>query len=279
MIWRLSSAPVATAIFAFAMVYAGVIDLTTMRIRNGLVLALLAAYVAPGATCRFHGREIALSAAIAAGLLVVGFVFFARGWMGGGDAKLLAVTALWLGFDHAPAFLVYTALFGGALTFAILQLRLVGLPAFLGSEPWIARLQIGPDRHPLRSRHHACRPDRVPQTRWFASLSRAPFHGVSPRCSASSSFSWRSSPAAVPPGSPLRCGANRSLRSPSRRRHPLRRATCWSPRPTSRRARPSPRKACGGSPGRKAPRCPPISVARPARRDRRAWSARWCAAR
>ena len=36
----------------------------------------------------------------AAAVLVVSFVFFARGWIGGGDAKLAAATALWLGFDQ-----------------------------------------------------------------------------------------------------------------------------------------------------------------------------------
>ncbi|MDP2378606.1 prepilin peptidase [Reyranella sp.] len=158
----------ATAGFVFAMVYAGIVDLTTMRIRNGLVLALLAAYVALAPLAGFTLEEIAWSAAIAAGLLVVSFVFFARGWMGGGDAKLLAVTALWLGFDHTPAFLVYTALFGGALTLAILQLRLVVLPAFLGNRPWIAQLQSDKAGIPYGVAITIAALVVFPQTRWFA---------------------------------------------------------------------------------------------------------------
>lgn len=158
----------ATAGFVFAMVYAGIVDLTTMRIRNGLVLALLAAYVALVPLAGFTLEEIAWSAAIAAGLLVVSLVFFARGWMGGGDAKLLAVTALWLGFDHTPAFLVYTALFGGALTLAILQLRLVVLPAFLGNRPWIAQLQSDKAGIPYGVAITIAALVVFPQTRWFA---------------------------------------------------------------------------------------------------------------
>src|SRR5882724_7850677 len=92
--------PAATVIFAFAMVYAGLMDLTTMRIRNGLCLALLAVYAGLAPFAGFTVEEVAWSTAIAAGLLVVSFVLFAFGWMGGGDGKLLAVTALWLGFDH-----------------------------------------------------------------------------------------------------------------------------------------------------------------------------------
>lgn len=159
--------PAATVIFAFAMVYAGVMDLTTMRIRNGLVIALLAIYVALAPLAGFTVEEIAWSAAVAAALLVVCFVFFTLGWMGGGDAKLLAVTALWLGFDHAPAFLVYTALLGGALTLAILQIRLVGLPAFLGNMPWITRLQADRAGIPYGVAITLAALIVFPQTRWF----------------------------------------------------------------------------------------------------------------
>jgi prepilin peptidase CpaA len=159
--------PAATAIFAFAMVYAGLVDLTTMRIRNGLCLALVAAYAGLAPFAGFTVEEVAWSTAIAAGLLVVSFVLFAFGWMGGGDGKLLAVTALWLGFDHAPAFLVYTGLFGGALTLAILQLRLVGLPAFLGNRPWIARLQSDGTGVPYGVAITLAALVVFPQTRWF----------------------------------------------------------------------------------------------------------------
>ena len=40
-------------------------------------------------------------------VLVVTFAFFARGWIGGGDAKLAAATALWLGFDQLMTYLIY----------------------------------------------------------------------------------------------------------------------------------------------------------------------------
>ncbi|MDP1964281.1 MAG: prepilin peptidase [Reyranella sp.] len=158
----------ATVGFVFAMVYAGLVDLTTMRIRNSLILALLGSYVALAPLAGFTLEEVAWSAAIAAGLLIVGFVFFARGWMGGGDAKLLAVTGLWLGFEQVPTFLVYTALFGGALTLAVLQLRLVGLPAFLGSKPWITRLQSERTGIPYGVAITLAALIVFPQTRWFA---------------------------------------------------------------------------------------------------------------
>ena len=157
----------ATVIFAFTMVYAGLMDLTTMRIRNGLVLALLAAYAILVPFAGFTVGEIAWNIAIAAGIFAVCFVFFALGWMGGGDVKLLAVTALWLGFDLAPAFLVYTALFGGALTLAVLRLRLVGLPAFLVNRPWIAQLQSNQAGIPYGVAVTLAALVVFPQTRWM----------------------------------------------------------------------------------------------------------------
>ena len=42
-----------------------------------------------------------------------------KGWIGGGDAKLAAVTVLWLGLGHLADYLVYASLLGGALTIAI----------------------------------------------------------------------------------------------------------------------------------------------------------------
>jgi prepilin peptidase CpaA len=157
----------ATVIFAFTMVYAGLMDLTTMRIRNGLVLALVAAYIILAPFAGFTVGEIAWSVAIAAAILAVCFVFFARGWMGGGDVKLLAVTALWLGFDHTPAFLLYTALFGAVLTLAVLRLRFVGAPAFLGNRPWIAKLQSDQAGIPYGVAVSLAALLVFPQTRWM----------------------------------------------------------------------------------------------------------------
>ena len=67
-------------------------------------------------------------AGAAAIVLVVAFGFFARGWIGGGDAKLAAATALWFGFDHLLDYLFYASLIGGALTLLLIQFRLRPLP-------------------------------------------------------------------------------------------------------------------------------------------------------
>ena len=57
--------------------------------------------------------------AAAAVVLTAAFVLFSQGWIGGGDAKLAAATALWFGFDHLLGYMIYASLFGGALNLAI----------------------------------------------------------------------------------------------------------------------------------------------------------------
>jgi prepilin peptidase CpaA len=84
--------------------------------------------------------DLATHRAAGAIVLAVAFGFFARGWIGGGDAKLAAATALWFGFDHLLEYLLYASLFGGALTLLLLQFRALPLPAMLATQEWVQRL-------------------------------------------------------------------------------------------------------------------------------------------
>jgi prepilin peptidase CpaA len=72
--------------------------------------------------------------------LVFSFGFFSQGWIGGGDAKLAAATALWFGFDYLLDYLIYASLFGGVLTLLLLQFRRLPLPGPLARQTWILRL-------------------------------------------------------------------------------------------------------------------------------------------
>src|SRR5690606_30343720 len=86
-------------VFPFCMVFAAVSDILSMTIANRVSLILIATFamVAPmtGMDWATFGWHFA-----AAGLVLsVTFSLFALGAMGGGDAKLLAATALWMGFS------------------------------------------------------------------------------------------------------------------------------------------------------------------------------------
>ena len=73
-------------------------------------------------------------------MLLVGFSMFARGWIGGGDTKLMGAAALWMGFDHLLSFLLWTALMGGALALFLLAYRSILPPIWLIGQPWALRL-------------------------------------------------------------------------------------------------------------------------------------------
>jgi prepilin peptidase CpaA len=126
--------------FIAAITWAGLMDLVTMKIRNELIIFLLATYAALAPLAGFGVTDIAWGAAVAAGVLAASFACFAMGWIGGGDAKLAAVIALWLGADLVLPYVLYTALFGGLLTLAILQFRTIVLPARCITVDWINRL-------------------------------------------------------------------------------------------------------------------------------------------
>lgn len=158
------------AVFSFTMVYAAVTDLTTMKISNRLVFLFLLAYAVLAPLAGFTAHEIGWSVAVAAGVLVFAFVFFAFGWIGGGDAKLAAVTALWFGAGHTPAYLLYTAMLGGAFTLGLLQFRMTALPAWVGNRPWIARLHAQETGVPYGVSLALAALLAFPKTRWMTAI-------------------------------------------------------------------------------------------------------------
>jgi prepilin peptidase CpaA len=72
--------------------------------------------------------------------LVAGFTLFALGYVGGGDAKLFACTALVFGLHDLLDYAVIASLFGGLLTLTLLMGRKVPLPSSFATQGWIMRL-------------------------------------------------------------------------------------------------------------------------------------------
>jgi prepilin peptidase CpaA len=127
-------------LFPALMAFAASSDLLTMTISNRLSMVLAGGFLL---LALFTGMSLtAFGLHLAAGALVltVCFGFFAAGWIGGGDAKLAAATALWFGFDFLLVYLIYASLFGGVLTFVLIQFRRLPLPASLAGQAWIQRL-------------------------------------------------------------------------------------------------------------------------------------------
>mgnify|MGYP003627278390 FL=1 len=128
------------AIFSAAMIFAGVRDLTTMTIPNWLTSALALSFFAVALLAQMPLADIAQHTAVAVVALLLGMVFFAKGWIGGGDAKLMAAVALWLGWAQALPYFVIASMLGGGLTLLILGYRNLPLPAFVLRQAWAMRL-------------------------------------------------------------------------------------------------------------------------------------------
>lgn len=115
-------------------------DVASFTIPNFLPLALVAIFaifaMAAGLSPSVIGWHLL------AGILglLVGFTLFALGYIGGGDAKLFAAIALWLGFQDMLPYAFLVSLFGGVLTLGLVLLRKCPLPAFFYGQSWIVKL-------------------------------------------------------------------------------------------------------------------------------------------
>jgi prepilin peptidase CpaA len=127
-------------LFPAAMTYAAASDLITMTISNRVSIALAIGFFFVATLIGMPLVEMGWHMLASIIVLMVAFGFFARGWIGGGDAKLAAATALWLGFSHLMDYLLVAAVIGGGLTVVLLQLRKLPLPGMLSRRPWISRL-------------------------------------------------------------------------------------------------------------------------------------------
>ncbi len=153
------------------MAFAASSDLFTMTIANRVSLILIGGFfvLAPmiGMSASRHGVARRRRRCGAGRLLSVLFSF---GWIGGGDAKLAAATALWLGFAHLFDYLIYSSILGGVLTVLLIQFRLLPLPQVLVGREWIERLHRRGDGVPYGIALAAAALLVYPHTEWMTTL-------------------------------------------------------------------------------------------------------------
>lgn len=110
--------------FPFAMAFAAISDLLSMTIQNRVSLILLVSFATLAPLTGMPWDVYAMHFGAGAAVLAVTFGLFATGTMGGGDAKLMAATAIWLGWNlELASYLLSLSIFGGILTMAILRYR------------------------------------------------------------------------------------------------------------------------------------------------------------
>ena len=111
---------IALPVFAVVMAIAAVEDFRRLVIPNLLPVILCIAWpVHFAAAASFIGALSAIGCALA--VFIVGAALFSRGFLGGGDVKLLTAATLWAGAAGTPSLLVLTGVLGGALTLFLLM--------------------------------------------------------------------------------------------------------------------------------------------------------------
>jgi prepilin peptidase CpaA len=128
------------AFFPVLMALSASMDLLTFTIPNRLCAVLALGYLVFAALLGVSAVDILLNISCALAILVVAFVMFNLGWIGGGDAKLAAATAAWVGWTAILNYGLAAAIFGGILTLILLGARAAPLPAAFGRIEWLARL-------------------------------------------------------------------------------------------------------------------------------------------
>jgi prepilin peptidase CpaA len=126
--------------FPALMALAASMDLLTMTIPNRICAILAVGYFILALALGVPLSVILVNLTCGLAILALTFAMFSLGWIGGGDAKLAAATALWMGWGAILDYGVTAALCGGLLTLALLAARSLTLPHWLSRHEWIARL-------------------------------------------------------------------------------------------------------------------------------------------
>lgn len=150
--------------------FAAAMDLFTLTIPNRVSIVMTLAFFPVAWLAGIGWIAVADHLAAGAAVLALGIGLFALGWFGGGDAKLLAAIALWLGTENLVAYFLYVAVAGGMLAILFGVVRQVPLPRQLLGEQWALRLHRPGGGIPYGIALSAGALLVYPQTVWFASL-------------------------------------------------------------------------------------------------------------
>jgi prepilin peptidase CpaA len=158
-------------LFPAMMAFAASSDLLTMTISNRVSLMLVGGFFVVAAIAGMSAADALLHLSAGGIVLIAAFGLFARGIIGGGDAKLAAAAALWLGLDHLLPYLLLASLMGGALSVALIWFRMAPLPDWLARHAWVGRLHAKDGGVPYGIALAAAALAVYPDTAWMAAAS------------------------------------------------------------------------------------------------------------
>jgi len=115
--------PVLLTLVGALMIAGAVYDAATLTIPNWISLLLVALFPLVAFVGGASWADAGVHAAVGFGALLVGMCLFAGGLIGGGDAKLFAAIALYVGASAFGLFVFAVAVAGGALALALIVAR------------------------------------------------------------------------------------------------------------------------------------------------------------
>src|SRR3954451_178067 len=116
---------IASMLEILLLLYVATMDIATRLIRNEICLALALLGIARQMGSLMQVAESLIAAAI---LFLLLLIIYTRGWIGGGDVKLLVALAIGLPLAGVIQLLTITALAGGVLALVHLMMRLLPSP-------------------------------------------------------------------------------------------------------------------------------------------------------
>lgn len=127
--------------FPALVITGGLKDITSFTIPNWISAALIGGFLLAALALGLPWQSGLTMLGIGIAALFVAMGMFAMGWIGGGDAKMFAAAALWLGWPASLTFVLVTGLAGGALAVSLLGLRSVWVrPLAVRGPDWVGRL-------------------------------------------------------------------------------------------------------------------------------------------
>lgn len=121
--------------FSILMMMAAIKDASIMKIPNyiSIYTVLLFFLILPFAWTGLS--DLSEHLLVGVSIFILGFIMFALGWVGGGDAKLFAATSLWWTWPDMIVYVGYTGIIGGVIAIFIVLGRQYS-PVWLSTSSW-----------------------------------------------------------------------------------------------------------------------------------------------
>ncbi len=133
-------ADIIVCIFLFILLIGSICDVKSFEIPNWVSVLATCLFIPASLWLQFPATQIILHIGTGITVLIVGFVIYAAGWMGGGDVKMIAASSIWFGFSELPTFLFLVALVGGVLAILLFVFRKMRLAGVWARVSWIQNL-------------------------------------------------------------------------------------------------------------------------------------------